>query len=107
MMRFLNSSTSPIGIDVGSNSIEAVQLRRAGNSWRLASVASLPRTDPSVEVNAEDLTRLNSVLFRQGFKSRQVVTAVPKEKLLASLIELPPKGAAVPLDQIARMELAR
>jgi len=98
-------STSPIGIDAGSRSIDAVQLRRTGSHWRLSALASLPR-NPSAPFT-DELPRLIEMLERQNFTGRQIILAVPKDKLLSAILELPPKGPNTPLDQMARLEFAR
>jgi type IV pilus assembly protein PilM len=106
-MRLLGRSISPIGIDIDAKRVEAVQLRRAGVSWRLASIASLPRVNAEADITAAEVQRLADVLYRQGFSGRDIVLAVPQSKLLSSMIELPPRTPGMPFDQVARMEFAR
>jgi type IV pilus assembly protein PilM len=108
-------TTSPIGIDWGSRCVDAVQLRHARGGWRLAALASMPRTAaPSAiasegekDERQEEIRRLASLLYRHGFTGRQIVLAVPKDKLLSAILELPPKAPNTPLDQLARIEFAR
>jgi type IV pilus assembly protein PilM len=106
-MRLLARSLSPIGIDIDARRVEAIQLRRAGASWRLTSLASLPRVTAGAEITADEVQRLADVLYRQGFNGRDVALAVPPSKLLSSMLELPPRTPGMPFDQVARMEFAR
>ncbi|MEE9211282.1 MAG: pilus assembly protein PilM [Phycisphaeraceae bacterium] len=107
-MRWLaRSRRTPIGLDVGARSLKAVQLRGAPGAWRIEAAAAICRTECGPEVCSRDVQRLCDVLYRQGFTGQQVVLAVPHEKLVAEVLELPSRGSGAPLDQIARMELAR
>jgi type IV pilus assembly protein PilM len=106
-------SISPIGLDLGSRQVKAVQLRRAGSGWTLHAAASLPRGAPDVApgegkpFTADEARRIASVLDRRGFKRDEIVLAVPSERLLAMSLELPPRTPQMPFDQIARQEFAR
>src|SRR5262249_26290258 len=41
------------------------------------------------------------------FEGRDVVACVPDDKLVTAVLELPPRSSGAPLDQLARVELAR
>ena len=97
----------PIGIDLGSRSIKAAQLARTRDGWRVHAAVSLPRGRPDGEVDRSEVRKLRGVLDRQGFAGSKVVLAVPTGELLTGILDLPPRGSGAPLDQIARMELAR
>lgn len=100
---------TPIGLDIGSRHVKAVQLERAhGKSgWRLAAGACFPRQDPGAPTQADELSKIASILNRRGFRGNQVVVPVPTEKLIGGVLDVPARTAAVPIEQIARMELAR
>ena len=116
---------SPIGIDVGARTVKAVQLGRerfGHGAWRVAAAAEVPRNDaaaPSADapgaaaaklpsgLSAGEVRRLMGTLERQGFAGTDVVLAVPNDKVVSSLLELPPRSSQAPLEQIARMEIAR
>ena len=109
-MKFLrNPSRSAIGLDIGGRHAKAVQLERAdtGTGWRLAAVAHFPRTRVAPELTAGDVREIAEVLFRRGFSGHRVVVPVPNEKLLSGVLDVPARAAHVPVEQIARMELAR
>jgi Tfp pilus assembly PilM family ATPase len=98
----------PIGVDVGSRHVKAVQLARHGaDGWRVVASASYPRQLVRQPFDAAEAARLCDVLDRQGFVGRNVVVGLSQDQLLTSMLELPPRAPGVPIDQIARMELAR
>lgn len=103
---------SPIGVDLGPRTMSAVQLSIAGGSGRLrveaaASIERAHSAGPAGALTTEEAARLADVLYRQGFEGRRIVLAVPDHALLTGLLELPPRSSGAPLDQLARMELAR
>ena len=121
---------TPIGIDVGSRAVKAVQFERerwGDGRWQIVAAAQIPRSEVSQStsfspagpgapaagaansrpLSAEDVRRLAGTLERQGFTGSDVVLAVPTEKLSTSVLDLPPRSSQAPLEQIARMELAR
>ena len=109
-MKFLNHpSRSAIGLDVGGRHANAAQLEKAdtASGWRLAAVAHFPRTRVSGDLTSDDVHEVAEVLFRRGFSGHRVVIAVPNEKLLSGVLDVPARAANVPVEQIARMELAR
>ncbi len=80
---------SPIGLDAQGRFINAVQLRGSSRRWRIEAAASVGRVDPSMPLEAEELARLTTMLHRQGFQGRDVVLAVPSERLLTGELEVP------------------
>ena len=105
----LLSRRTPIGVDVGSRQIKAMQLSEpgAGKPLRVEAAVILPRIHPNEPLDADELYRLGQVFERQGFAGRQVVTAVPVEELTTESLELPPRKSGAPLDQIAEQELGQ
>jgi Tfp pilus assembly PilM family ATPase len=115
-MRILGRSRlSPIGIDLDGRSIRAAQLyltpgdsRGAshGAGGRLTAATCLPRQSPGEEIAPAEIADLAGVLARQGFRGNRVILAVPEEKLVSGILELPPRSSGAPLEEIARTELA-
>jgi type IV pilus assembly protein PilM len=99
-----NHSRLPIGIDIGTRRFKAVQLNATGR--QLAAAAMPPRAGAGAIPTSDEVHRLAGVLERGGFAGNRVVLGVPAEKLLTSVLELP-RSAGVPMEQLARMELAR
>ena len=99
----------PVGLDIGARHVKAVQVAPAGtNTWRATAAAVFPRATPHQTMDREEAARVVEVLDRQGFVvSRGVVVGVPQALLMTSVLELPPRAPGVPIEQIARMELAR
>jgi Tfp pilus assembly PilM family ATPase len=101
----------PIGLDLGARHVKAAQLRRARDgTLTVEALATFPRAGPSENpctIDATEARRVGDVLFRRGFVGRELVLAVPDERLMTASLELPPRSADVPLDQIARAEFAR
>ena len=116
---------SPIGIDVGARAVKAVQLGRdrfGDGRWRVTAAAEIPREEvgqpagsspsaapanPPHVLTAMEVARLIGTLERQGFVGNHVVLAVPNERVVSGMLELPPRSSNAPLEQIARMEMAR
>jgi Tfp pilus assembly PilM family ATPase len=107
-MRWSGGTTrGPIGIDLGSRAIKAAQLSLGGERPRVTAAMAIPRLKDGGALEREEVRRLAEVLFRQGFEGNRVVVAAPNESLLVGTLSLPPKQSGAPLDQIARLELAR
>jgi Tfp pilus assembly PilM family ATPase len=116
MRRFGRKSRSAIGLDLGARYVTAVQLERAGGGaagggapagWRVAAAARVSRGRAGQPFDAAEASRLCDTIDRLGFTGTDVVLAAPQDKLLAGVLELPPRNAQIPLEQIARVELAR
>ena len=107
-MGLLNrTSRGPIGVDVGSRWIKAAQVSGAAGRVRLEAAALIPRAGTDAAPSPAELTQLADVLERQGFAGRRIVLSAPPQSLLTATVNLPPRGSGAPLEQIARMELAR
>lgn len=98
---------TPIGVDLGARQIKAMQLGPSRNGWRVRAAASFARPGLSDQIDPRAVRQLDDVLYRRGFRGRDIVLAVPGDRLLSSVLELPAAGPGVPLEQIARMEMAR
>src|SRR5437868_3486504 len=93
----------PIGLDIGSRHVHAAQLaQRADGTCALRAAASFPRTSEfeGKPMSSAEATRISDVLFRRNFTGRELVLAVPDDKLLTTNLELPPRTPDVPLDEI-------
>ena len=98
----------PIGLDIGARQVKAVQLASVGRDGRrVSAAASFPRAKPNQPLGADEAARVAEVLDRQGFVGRTVVVGLGAAQLMSSMLELPARAPGVPIEQIARMELAR
>jgi type IV pilus assembly protein PilM len=101
------TSCRPIGVDVGARHIKAAQLAPAGGGWRVVAAATLPRSEVGGPVDVSDVQGLCRALSSGPFRGKDVALAVPAEKLMTGILELPPRTSGAPLEQIARAELSR
>lgn len=100
-------SVGPIGVDIGSRFIKAVQVAGRGNKAKVIAASVVPRAKVGAALEREEIASLGEVLFRQGFQGHRVVLAAPGESLIVGALSLPPRQSGAPVDEIARMELAR
>ena len=107
MRRLVERSRRPIGVDIGERQIRAVQLNLSSDRWRIKAAASLPRAMPGSRVSGAEVHRLHGLLDRKGFTGKSIVLAVPNDKLLTGVLELPPRTSGAPIEQLARSEFAR
>ncbi len=98
---------SPIGLDVGSRVIKAVQLGRAHGERGVTASVSITRVRPGEAIDRDEVQRLSRVLSQQGFSGRQLVVSAPSEQLMTAVIDMPPRDSGAPYDLIASQEFAR
>ncbi len=103
-MMFQSSSHPPIGVDLGAAALKAVQLGRRGG---VQSSLVLSRQAMGPESDAEELSRLASLLDRQGFVGTRVVTACPWKHVMTEPLHLPPADSGAPREVLASAEFAR
>lgn len=104
-----SAQSGPIGLDIGLKSLAAFQVRWAGGRAIAAAAVIVDRhhAKDHAPFSADEAEQLEQVLYRQGFHGREIVLAVPDQHLLSGVLELPPRASGAPLEQIARMEIAR
>jgi Tfp pilus assembly PilM family ATPase len=96
-----------IGLDYGSRRFKAAQLSGAGGRWRIEAAVEMPRATASPLPEPGEVKQLCDLLARSGFTGRSLVVAVPENKVISGVLELPPRASGAPLDVLARTELAR
>ncbi|MBM4018483.1 MAG: hypothetical protein FJ288_09190 [Planctomycetes bacterium] len=106
MIRFGGRRESFIGVDLEGRAVRAAQLRPAGRGWSLGAALVMPRAAADTPLQRAEVEALRGALLRQGFRGRRIVVAVPEDKLVTGVLELPPRSSGAPLDDIARTELA-
>ena len=108
MLRWrIDKSRGPIGIDVAHRQIRAAQMARSPGGWRVEAAATLPRGAPAAKIDRAEAHNVRSLLNKQGFTGNSIVLAVPSDKLLTSVLEMPPRASGAPIEQLARAELGR
>ncbi len=103
----VGKSAGLIGVDVGGRHVKVAQFNRSSAGWRLEAAASIPRTETGSDIKRPEVRRLCEVLARGPFKGRGIVLATPSDKLMTTIMRLPPRGSGAPIEEIARSELAR
>ena len=101
------TSRTPIGLDIGGRRIKAAQFNRSGSSWRITAAACVPRTASRATIEPAEVRRLRDLLREKAFKGTSVVLAVPSDKLLTGIMELPPRDSGAPIEQLTRVEMGR
>jgi Tfp pilus assembly PilM family ATPase len=98
-------SITPVGVEMDSRWVHAVQLARSAQGWRTVASAEYRRT-PGATLSQE-AQRLRGVLDRRGFSGVSVVLVAPADQTLTGVLELPPRASRAPVHQLAGAELAR
>jgi type IV pilus assembly protein PilM len=73
----------------------------------LGAVADFPRAEAADAVTAEEAAGIREHLTASGFAGNEAVLAVPAGQVMTGIMELPPRESGVPIEQIARREMAR
>jgi len=102
---------STIGLDVDAHEFRAVQLIKAGDELKTLAWALFPRQDQQRVTGSmpdiEELKWAHALLGQRGFVG-DMISIVPSTAHCSShLLELPPPESGAPIDQLARMEIAR
>jgi Tfp pilus assembly PilM family ATPase len=109
--RGLGRSTDRLvaGVDVGARTIKAIQVAKPvapGGRPRVVAAHARPRQSDG-PLTAGEAAALADALAVAGFAGTRVAVAAGPADTLVGPLELPPRSSGAPLDQLARMELAR
>ena len=105
--RKVGTPTSVIGVDVDNRSLHAVQLgRRVDNVPQVPGWLAIPRHTRG-NITPAEARALCAALSRAGFKGKDIVVNCRDEAVISAVLELPPRSARVPVEHLARMEMAR
>lgn len=104
---FRRPQRTPIGLDIGTRRIKAVQARIGRGGVTVTASACIPLPTPDAPILPPVADRIMGTLRRQGFVGEQVVVGMPADRMLSGVLDLPPRSSGAPLDMIARQELAR
>jgi len=104
MRRFPTSAWSPIGLDISTHRVCAVQLDPLG---RIRAFASFARREPQTELSDLEAARIREVLDRHGFRGGNAVVGAPAGTVRSTVLELPPASSGAPVEQLARHEISR
>lgn len=100
------SHRSPIGLDIGSTSISAVQLSAPGRPV-VAAALVIPRITPGPgPLSDHEASLLASALHRHGFTGSSVVIALGHTDQTIVPLQLPPVGSPAPRHEMALAQAA-
>jgi Tfp pilus assembly PilM family ATPase len=104
----LPPSHTVIGVEVADRWIIASQVHGTGSRTRAQLVTGLrlPRREAG-PVTRDEAGMLMASLRRAGFFGQRLVLSAPDASLLLALLELPPRTSKAPIEQLARVEVAR
>jgi len=82
------------GLDIGSHSLKAVQLKRSDKEVSLLSFATLPSPLKSLSLEVEDdrnslAEAIKNLVKEADISTKSVVCSLPEEKLFSRVVELP------------------
>src|SRR3954469_22371612 len=118
MLSQLMRTSLPIGLDLSGRWFKAAQASVRGGV-RVMAKAKLTRgveqgvkgagaaTPANAGLKGTDAQVLAGALERGGFSGRRVTVIAPRHLLYTEVLELPPRASGAPIEQLARVELAR
>ncbi len=107
------SKLSSIGLDVDAHEFRAVQLMESGDELRLIASAIFPRReshetrDPDALPSVDELEWATAILGRRGFVGTNTSITLPTAQCSSHIFELPPASSGAPVEQLAKIEVAR
>lgn len=96
-----------VGVDVGMNTLRAVALRQHGMKCDVVAAVECLRTPNHPNPTQLDVQRLMQAMERQGVTFSRVILGAPPERVLSSMIELPPRSSGAPIESLAHAELSK
>lgn len=114
-MGFLSAKTklSAIGLEIDAHEFRAVQLVQTAHGINTLAWAIFPRKvlggfeSRTALPEPDELRWASSILERRGFVGHLVSIASPTSACSSHVIELPPVDSGAPIEQLARIEVAR
>jgi type IV pilus assembly protein PilM len=115
MLKHFARTSLPIGLDLSGRWFKAAQATSRGVGAK-AKITRGPEpgakggtaaTPATAVLTPGDAQVLAGTLERGGFGGNRVTVVAPRHLLYAEILELPPRASGAPLEQLARVELAR
>ncbi len=95
----------PIGLDIGSSAVKAVQLRHAGEEFELAAAAAEEHTE--AQHDTDKLSgALKKLLKSSDFHGRRVITSLPAQNTFVHHVRVPVSAESDSLEAAVREELS-
>ncbi|HLP85040.1 MAG TPA: hypothetical protein VK157_11880 [Phycisphaerales bacterium] len=103
----ISGAASVIGVDIGDRWMIASQLvSRGAERAAVGASVRLPRTTTGA-LSAGEAMLLAQTIAHAGFTGSRVALVAPDAALLPAVLELPPRSSKAPIEQLARIEVAR
>ena len=96
-----------VGVDIGARTMRAVALSQEGNTYRLHAMVETARVPNHPVPTPQDVERLIHALERQNIDGSRMTVAIPYDRLLSAIVELPPRSSGAPIETLDRAELAK
>lgn len=98
-MKLLDSVGEFFALDIGTTSLNVVQLRKSGNGWNLERAGAISADMRLTSSDApEDRRQLGELIMtavgQAGIHTRNVVLGIPSNKMFATVVEVPDVAAA-------------
>ncbi|NCU38025.1 type IV pilus assembly protein PilM [Candidatus Saccharibacteria bacterium] len=93
-MNILKGMGEFFALDIGTNAIRVVQLRRAGNGWSLEHYGYAPIDSKLTSGDSEEARRrvaevIMTAVGQSGIKTKNVVIGLPSSKTFTTVIDVP------------------
>jgi len=104
---------SSVGLDIDGHEFRAVQLIRSPKGISTLAWAIFPRQHELSDGHHEELPPIeelqwaSGVLARRGFVGTTISIAAPSAQCSSHVMDLPPAQSGAPIEQLAKMEVAR
>lgn len=106
-MRGLKTSPSVIGLDVGRESVKAVQVNLSDKGPCLEGCICMQRTSAGHALELSEAQQLLRIMERRGMTASRVVLVAPTDALVGGSMSVPPADTGVSREKIVEMELSR
>ena len=96
-----------VGVDIGKRTLRAVALSPEGNAYRLHAMVETVRAPNHPVPTCQDVERLLQSFERQEIDLRRISLAIPPDRLMNAIVELPPRSSGAPIETLAQAELGK
>lgn len=96
---------TPIGVHIDGRSVRCVQLERHRSALAVRAALCVLRRETGPHLTPDEARDLAGAMSRQGFTRAGLILSA--STATCTPLDLPPAGSGAPLEQIARMEVAR
>ncbi|MFZ4572862.1 MAG: hypothetical protein ACOYN0_00610 [Phycisphaerales bacterium] len=103
----IRTRRTPIGVDLCGRWMKAAQLTVGSGGPRFHGACRVERRSSESQPDTDEIGDLLEAAARSGCEGSRVVVGVPPTITIGAALSLPPRSSGAPLEQIAKLELAR